>query len=114
MTRQTAKDQSFDSQSFDSQCYALLKKVPKGKLTTYKDLAHALGSTGYRAVGNAMNRNPFAPKVPCHRVVRSDGSIGGFARGTRAKIKMLRDEGIPVKDEKVEDLESYLHRFAKK
>ena len=49
-----------------------------------------------------MRRNPYAPKVPCHRVVKSDGKIGGFASGTRKKIEMLREEGVEVADEKVE------------
>ena len=64
--------------SFNERTYDLLKKVPKGKVTTYKALAEKLGTKAYRAVGQAMRCNPYAPKVPCHRVVKSDGSIGGF------------------------------------
>lgn len=55
-------------QSFNSRCYELLRKVPRGKVITYKALAQALKTKAYRAVGNAMNRNPHAPEVPCHRV----------------------------------------------
>ena len=54
--------------TFSERCYKLLLKVPKGKVTTYRDLAHALDTKAYRAVGQAMNRNPRAPIVPCHRV----------------------------------------------
>ncbi len=76
--------------SFSEKCYELLKKVPKGKITTYKEIARALKTKAYRAVGNAMNKNPYSPKVPCHRVVKSDGKVGGFALGKRKKILMLK------------------------
>lgn len=64
-----------------------------------------MGSKAYRAVGNALNKNPFAPKVPCHRVVSSDGSIGGFASGAMKKIELLKSEGIKVKGGKIQDFE---------
>ena len=89
---------------FDLRCYDILCQVPRGKVATYELIAHALGSKGSRAVGNAMNRNPFAPKVPCHRVVRSDGSIGGYAGGPAKKRSMLTREGVAIKNGKVEDL----------
>lgn len=97
--------------SFYEKCYSLLKKVPKGKVTTYMKIAEALGTRACRAVGNAMNKNPYAPLVPCHRVVKSNGQIGGFASGAKKKIEMLRKEGIEMKDERIEDLERYLHEF---
>ena len=87
--------------SFDERVYALLKRVPRGKVTTYKALADALGTKAYRAVGQALNRNPYAPHVPCHRVVCSDGSPGGFAQGAEKKIEMLREEGVEVRDGRV-------------
>ena len=87
--------------NFNERCYDLLKKVPKGKVTTYKALANALNSKGFRAVGNAMNKNPYAPKVPCHRVVLSSGDVGGFAHGTRQKIKLLASEGVEIKNGKI-------------
>ncbi len=98
-------------ESFYEQCYTQLKKVPKGKLTTYKDLAQAVGSNAYRAVGTAMNKNPYAPKVPCHRVINSDGKIGGFASGTNKKIQMLKKEGIIIKKNKVVNMQKYLYRW---
>lgn len=92
--------------SFNEKCYSLLRKVPRGKITTYKEIARALKTKAYRAVGNAMNKNPYAPMVACHRVINSDGSIGGFASGTKTKIKMLKAEGIEIKENKV-DLGKY-------
>lgn len=96
--------------NFNEHCYALLKKVPKGKVVTYKSLAKAMNSKAYRAVGNAMNKNPYAPKVPCHRVVKTDGSIGGFASGPKKKIAMLKHEGVEVVNGKV-DLKKYGYKF---
>lgn len=96
--------------SFNERCYEILKKVPKGKVTTYKEISKKLKTKGYRAVGNAMNKNPYAPKVPCHRVVKSSGEIGGFAQGTKAKIKILKSEGIEIKNGKI-DLKKYLYKF---
>ena len=81
--------------TFNEKCYALLKKVPKGMLTTYKELAHGLNCKAYRAVGNAMNKNPYAPRVPCHRVVKSNGEVGGFASGTKNKIRLLKTNYNP-------------------
>ena len=96
--------------SFEEKCYDLLKKVPKGKVTTYKEIARLLRTRAYRAVGNAMNKNPYAPKVPCHRVIRSDGKIGGYALGTEKKNKLLRAERVEIKDNKI-NLEKYLFKF---
>jgi len=93
--------------SFNERCYDILRKVPKGKVTTYKEIAKKLKCKAYRAVGNAMNKNPYAPSVPCHRVIKFNGEIGGFASGTKKKIEMLRKEGIEIKDNKI-DLKRYL------
>jgi len=98
------------SKNFNEKCYQFLRKVPRGKVTTYKSLAKALKSRAYRAVGNAMNKNPYAPKVPCHRVINSDGKIGGFAKGSITKIKMLKAEGIEIKEGRI-DLKKYQHKF---
>lgn len=96
--------------TFNERCYEALRKVPKGKVTTYRDLAHVLGTRAYRAVGTAMNKNPYAPKVPCHRVINSDGRVGGFARGSDEKIKMLKAEGIKIEEGKI-DLNQFGFRF---
>lgn len=97
--------------SFSEKCYKLLKKVPKGKVTTYKIIAKKLNTKAYRAVGNTMNKNPHAPQVPCHRVVKADGNIGGFATGVKNKIKLLKKEGIAIKNNKIIDFEKFLHKF---
>ncbi len=82
---------------FQSECYEALKKVPSGKVISYAGLAEMIGRpNAQRAVGSAMNKNPYAPKVPCHRVIRSDGSLGGFSApgGTKLKKKLLKNEGF--------------------
>ncbi len=97
--------------SFSEKCYSLLKKVPKGKVTTYKALAEAMGTRAYRAVGTAMHNNPYAPQVPCHRVVKANGEVGGFFSGTKKKTEMLQKEGIPIKNNKIIDFRKYLYKF---
>lgn len=85
--------------------------MPRGKVTTYSELAHALGTKAYRAVGMAMKHNPYAPEVPCHRVVTSDGKLGGYAGGKVKKAQLLRAEGIEIKGDLVIDFEKSLFRF---
>ncbi len=97
---------------FNQKCYTLLRKVPKGKVTTYKILANALGCKAYRAVGNAMKNNPDIPKTPCHRVVSSNGDIGGYLYGTVAKIELLEKEGVKIKNGKIVDFEKNLYKFS--
>lgn len=103
---------------FADKVYALCKRVPRGKVTTYKEIGKAIGSKGmvYRAVGAALKHNPHAPIVPCHRVVASDGSLGGFHGQTRGpfiakKIKLLKKEGVLVKNGRIVDFEKKLFRF---
>ena len=96
--------------SFNERCYELLKRVPKGKVTTYKEIASALNSKAYRAVGNAMKKNKHAPEIPCYRVVNNDGKIGGYASGTEKKIKLLKKEGVKIVDGKI-DSSKYLFIF---
>lgn len=87
--------------SFQESVFAKTKLIPRGKVTTYKLLAKSIGySKAARAVGNALNKNRD-PNVPCHRVVRSDGMVGGFRDGASAKIKILRKEGVEVSNGKV-------------
>lgn len=90
--------------SFNEKVWAMTARIPRGKVVTYADIARALGSKGYRAVGNALNRNPYAPAVPCHRVVGSDGSLTGFAGGLEKKQRLLNREGVKVRSGKVESL----------
>ena len=93
-----------------------MTKIPSGKITTYGLIAKKLDTKAYRAVGNACRNNPYAPRVPCHRVVKSDGTIGGFAGKTKGKtvqnkIELLRREKVQVKDGKIIDFEKVLFRF---
>lgn len=94
--------------SFSERLYEKLREVPRGRVTTYKFLAQALGTRAYRAVGQVLRRNPYAPEVPCHRVVASDGSMGGFHGETTGseierKKKLLAEEGVRVVDGRVQD-----------
>lgn len=101
---------------FQERVYALLRRVPKGKVTTYGELAAGVGIGSARAVGQAMRCNPYAPHVPCHRVVASDGGIGGFSGQSsgdaiRRKVALLRAEGVPVEDNRIVDFAKRRHRF---
>jgi O-6-methylguanine DNA methyltransferase len=79
--------------SFRAKVLAVVAKIPKGQTLTYKEVARKAGSAmAYRAVGNMLNKN-YDPNIPCHRVVRSDGKIGGYNRGVAVKIKLLKKEG---------------------
>ncbi len=80
--------------TFTEKVYAVVAKIPRGRTLTYKQVAERAGSPrAYRAVGNIMHGNPDTRRVPCHRVVRSDGDPGGYARGRAKKIAILRREG---------------------
>ncbi|MBW2121538.1 MAG: MGMT family protein, partial [Deltaproteobacteria bacterium] len=84
---------------FQNRVYAAARKIPRGKVTTYKYLARAIGCGSSRAVGQALRVNPFAPEVPCHRVIRSDLTIGGFSGQVEGpsieeKKALLAREGV--------------------
>jgi len=103
---------------FYEKVYKICRKVPKGKVTTYKALAKKLGSRAYRAVGTSMNKNPYGimnckgeNMVPCHRVVASNGHLHGFAHGLRKKAELLRKEGIKIKNNKIVDMGKYSYKF---
>lgn len=92
--------------------YSLLEKVPRGKVTTYGELARAVGLHP-RTVGMLMKRNSDPAGIPCYRVVRSDGSLGGYSAGGREKKKsLLERDGIRVRNGKI-DLKKHLHAFSK-
>ncbi|MBI4133428.1 MGMT family protein [Candidatus Uhrbacteria bacterium] len=87
---------------FAQAVYRALRGVPRGNVTTYGALARAVGSPrAARAVGRALRENPTPSRVPCHRVVRADGLVGGYAWGTRRKISLLRGEGVKVEEGRV-------------
>jgi methylated-DNA-[protein]-cysteine S-methyltransferase len=82
--------------SFEEKVFLAARRIPRGRVSTYFAIARAVGKPGAaRAVGNALNKNPYKI-VPCYRVIRSDGTVGGYARGNSEKIKVLRGEGIKV------------------
>lgn len=97
--------------NFNQQCYDLISQVPAGKVTTYAEVARALGTKAYRAVGNAMACNQNIPQIPCHRVVRTDHGLGGYALGLDKKITILKQEGVEVKNGKVVDFEKVFFQF---
>lgn len=77
---------------FKDKILKIVAKIPKGKVSTYKQVAKLAGSPrAYRAVGNILNKN-YDPRIPCHRVIRSDGKIGGYNRGVKLKRALLKKE----------------------
>ena len=81
-----------EKNSFSKNVLAAVAKIPKGRTLSYREVARVAGNpTAYRAVGNILTKNR-KPKIPCHRVIRSDGKIGGYNRGEKNKIKILKKE----------------------
>ncbi len=96
--------------------YRLCKQIPEGKVSTYLELGKALDIKAYRAIGQALRRNPNPISTPCHRIVSSSGLIGGFKGKTsgeeiQEKIKLLEKEGVKVKNNKIIDFEKKLYNF---
>ena len=96
----------------DKKIYKKLLQVPSGKITTYGELSRAIGlKNGQRVIGRVMKNNPFPVIVPCHRVVKSNREIGGYAFGVDIKRNMLTKEGICIKNDKIENFEKSFFRF---
>ena len=84
---------------FQLKVWAYLSKIPRGRVKTYSQVAKAIGKPlAVRAVANAIGKNPYAPRIPCHRVIRSDGSLGGYSGkgGVKTKRFLLQKEGITL------------------
>ena len=84
---------------FQQKVWKYLKNIPRGKVKTYKQVAIAIKRPkSARAVANACGKNPYAPKIPCHRVIRSDGGLGGYSGkgGIRKKLELLRSEKVRI------------------
>ena len=84
---------------FQLKVWKYLRTIPKGKVKTYKQVAISIKSPkSARAVANACAKNPYAPKIPCHRVIRSDGALGGYSGrgGIKQKLKLLRSEKASI------------------
>ena len=86
--------------AFQLKVWNYLKKIPKGKVKTYLEVAKAIGKPkAFRAVANAIGKNPYPPEIPCHRVIRSDGSLGGYSGkgGIKTKRELLKYEKVSIK-----------------
>ena len=84
---------------FQIKVWNYLKKIPKGEIRTYLQVAKAIGKpNAHRAVANAVGKNPYPPKIPCHRVIRTDGSLGGYSGkgGIKTKLRLLRSEKVDI------------------
>ena len=100
--------------AFYVRVWTWMDQIPRGNVVTYKELARVVGNPrAVRAIGNACNKNPNAPHTPCHRVVASSGSLGGYALGLEKKIKLLEREGVEIVDGRI-DLARFGHSFASK
>ncbi len=110
--------------NFNEKVYKLCKQIPKGKVSTYKEIAKAMNSKAYRAVGSALKKNskpfkidkPNKDCIPCHRIIQSSGSIGGFKGKTsgkhiKEKIRLLDLEGINIKNNKIIEFKKKLFKF---
>lgn len=96
------------SQSIKDKVYDILLKIPAGKVTTYGDIAKAIGQpNSSRLIGQILHNNPTPVVVPCHRVIRSNGKIGGYAYGSRKKRKLLEEEGLKFCGSNSTDLEEF-------
>ncbi|MDD4251131.1 MAG: MGMT family protein [Candidatus ainarchaeum sp.] len=88
-----------------------VKKIPLGKITTYKEIAKAIGNkNASRAVGNVLNKNRDFENIPCHRVIKSNGEIGGYIKGQKEKRIILKKEGIKIVNNKI-NLTDFLFKF---
>jgi len=96
----------------EDKVYKKLLDVPSGKITTYGELAKAVGlKNGQRKIGQIMKNNPLPVVIPCHRVVKSDGTIGGYAFGVEIKVNMLSKEGVKISKGKILDYENKMFYF---
>ncbi len=103
--------EAMDINSFRPNFYSIVDQIPKGKITTYGCLAESLGDKrAARAVGTLLNQNPNPIETPCHRVIRSNGEIGGYAKGKQKKKELLRKEGIKIKNNKVINFKEKLYK----
>ncbi len=89
--------ESTEISEFQRKVYLELLNIPEGATISYGELGRRIGCRSARAVGQALHRNPFAPDVPCHRVIKSDGTLGGYAYGTEKKEELLKKESSPKK-----------------
>lgn len=100
------------SSVFAQAVYNACSKIPRGRVATYSEIARAIARPrAVRAVGTALKHNPKLICVPCHRVVKSSGAVGEYARGAQQKVALLLSEGICIKQGKIQEFETYLFRL---
>ena len=91
-----------DKTEFEKKVLVATFKIPRGKVSTYKRVAEKVGKPrAYRAVANALHKNPLHPIVPCHRVIRSDGRFGGEKSAAASRRKLVEKEGVPIENDRV-------------
>jgi|TARA_B110000014_G_scaffold49476_1_gene32836 methylated-DNA-[protein]-cysteine S-methyltransferase len=96
----------------EKKIYKKLLTVPHGKITTYNELSKSIGlENGQRLVGQIMKKNPFPVIIPCHRVIKSNGDIGGYLFGIDIKKNMLRKEGICIIKNKIDNFKDVFFTF---
>jgi methylated-DNA-[protein]-cysteine S-methyltransferase len=99
--------------NFSQKIYFLLRKIPKGEVTTYKLLAQAIGQPrNWRQIGKILSQNKNQCTFPCYKVVKSNGEVGGYNQGKLAKIRRLRKDGMVVYNNKIKDFKKYLFNFS--
>jgi methylated-DNA-[protein]-cysteine S-methyltransferase len=82
--------------------YEIVKRIPRGKVLSYREVAGLAGyPKAWRAVGNALNKNPNLKTIPCHRVIKSNGRIGGYRYGAKRRASLLKKEGVIIKKRRV-------------
>jgi methylated-DNA-[protein]-cysteine S-methyltransferase len=90
-----------DNTKFEKQVYSATLKIPKGQVKTYKEIGQNINSKAYRAIGNALNKNPIPIIIPCHRVIGSNKTLTGFKSGLKIKKELLQKEGVKIENNKV-------------
>ncbi|MCF6207237.1 MAG: MGMT family protein [Sulfurovum sp.] len=101
--------------SFQKAVWEALKRIPRGKVTTYGAIAAHLNTKAVRAVGSAVGQNPYAPEVPCHRVVNAGGRLGNYSGegGKSTKKRLLEREGVVVKNDRIMDFGTHFFDYTK-
>jgi len=97
-------------ETFSQKCLKILTQIPKGKITTYKEIAHTFNTRAYRAVGTAMSKNQFLNKYPCYKVVKQNGEVGKYVGSENKKIELLKKDGIEIKNNKILNFEKVLFK----
>ncbi len=111
---ENGKEQKIPGTPFQRRVWEAIALIPEGRVTTYSAIAAYLGTRAVRAVGTAVGKNPYAPEVPCHRVVPADGRLGNYSGegGTARKQALLESEGVRVKEGKILDFERVFYDFS--